>query len=909
MLKRICYLMLIIFMFCLCATLLGEESMKDFFPVTHGSTWVYVDQDGNEMTLSTIEGEEIADKIYHGFSQEPEIKDWINFNRFMLPTLCHIGEENIQFLVGDEVEKAVKARFNREFTLLSKLAKNAIENELPDEVNASVKLNYDVEVESDDHFNLLMVKAAPEEEWDTIQIKAKVEMEYDIKGIPDFPNAEEIPTFTFNFTINESGKILGMETVKTAAGTFEDCLKIEYRTETEMKSNAPAGDPEESPGESITTLWLAPNVGIVKFHQESKMIFMSMLSERDLVQTSPSEQEVTEITKPKVRTFELKKYEIKTGDKGSKEIISKNETETENEQPKNAAKSHNYFPNTLDSFWVYEDQDGTELKRIAIEGEEIAGEIYPAFSYEPELEDWVKYNCFMYPSLYNISDEGIKLVVGEEIKKSVKTRLKKEIDLAFGKLLETAPEGASIDSEIDVKGQDKFLLLPNETVGNEDWDSNKVEAKIKLTFSEAGIPEPHSMTFNFTIIETGIVVGKETVKVPAGTYENCLKVQYITDTTLSTIPEEIVDDTDPAGETVTTLWFAENVGIVKFHQKRKHTFIEIIPDDDLPFAPEDPKDITFELKKFAINTGDKGSDEIKSENENKVENEQPRNEQTVKDAAKSHNYFPNTLDSFWVYEDQDGTELKRIAIEGEEIAGEIYPAFSYEPELENFTKFISFMHPSLYNISDKGIKLVVSEELKKFVKASLKNEMDFLIDKNRELMTENEKIDFDIEVQTQDNLLLLSNTTVINEEWDVNEVEAKIKLTVSDKDQQRPQEEITFNFTIIESGNVIGKETVIVSAGTFQECLKVVYKTETSFSMMPDDDSDETDPPGETVTTLWFAPNVGIVKFHQKRKYTFLEIIPDDAGFPMPPDPKDITLELKKYEIKTTEPVIDEQGK
>ncbi len=575
-----------------------------------------------------------------------------------------------------------------------------------------------------------------------------------------------------------------------------------------------------------------------------------------------------------------------------------------------------YFPATPDSFWVYEDQDGTELKRIAIEGEEIAGEIYPAFSYEPELEDWAKYNCFMYPSLYNITDEGIKLVVGEEIKKSVKARLKKETDTVVKMVLADNSDEIKLDSEIDVKGQENFLLLPKEIVENEEWDANKVVTKIKLTFSDLNNPTPEEMTFNFTIIETGIVVGKETVKVPAGTYENCLKVQYKTDTTLSTIPAYEVDDTEPAGETVTTLWFAPNVGIVKFHQKRNYTFLEIIPEDELQI-PSDPKDITFELKKYEIKTGDKGSDAIKSENKNKVENEQLKKEQTVKDAAKSHNYFPNTLNSFWIYEDQDGNELTRNAIEGEEIAGEIYPAFSYEPELEDFSKFTSFMHPSLYNISDKGIKLVVSEELKKYVKARLKNEMDYFIDKNRELMTENEKdhfdieVDFDIEVQTQDNLLLLSNTTVINEEWDVNEVEAKIKITVSDKNQQRPQEERSFNFTIIESGNVIGKETVIVSAGTFQECLKVVYKTETSFSTTPDIGEagyDEIDPPGETVTTLWFAPNVGIVKFHQKRKYTFLEIIPDDAGFPIPPDPKDITFELKKYEIKTTEPAIDEQG-
>lgn len=175
----------------------------------------------------------------------------------------------------------------------------------------------------------------------------------------------------------------------------------------------------------------------------------------------------------------------------------------------------------------------------------------------------------------------------------------------------TIPEEARIDFEIDVEVQDKFLLLPNEIVENEEWDTNKVEAKIKMTFSELDNPRPEEIVFNFTIIETGIVMEKETVKVPAGTFENCLKVEYRTDTTLSTIPEEIVDNTETAGESVTTLWFAPNVGIVKFHQKRKYTFMEVIPEDEFQMPP-DPEDITYELKKYEIKTTEPVIDEKES---------------------------------------------------------------------------------------------------------------------------------------------------------------------------------------------------------------------------------------------------------------------------------------------------------
>ena len=51
-----------------------------------------------------------------------------------------------------------------------------------------------------------------------------------------------------------------------------------------------------------------------------------------------------------------------------------------------------------------------------------------AFSYEPELEDWTEYSPFISPSLYNVSDAGITLVVGDEVEKAVKARLSEEMD-------------------------------------------------------------------------------------------------------------------------------------------------------------------------------------------------------------------------------------------------------------------------------------------------------------------------------------------------------------------------------------------------------------------------------------------------------------------------------------------------
>ena len=255
-----------------------------------------------------------------------------------------------------------------------------------------------------------------------------------------------------------------------------------------------------------------------------------------------------------------------------------------------------YFPATLGSYWVYEDQDGNELKRTVIEGEEIAGEIYNAFNYEPELKDWEHFIKYICPELFRINDKEITLSVKEGIEKAVKAQLKKELELLFQAATQ---DGLAIDEtptfDITVEAEDKMSMLIKPTVANEEWDVIKINANIEVTQNGEVLG-----TLDYSIIETGIVLGTETVETAAGTFENCLKVQYQTETTVILTPEE--SEMNPPGETVTTVWFAPNVGIVKIHEKTGNMFLDMIPkDEDIPFIfPSAAKEITLELKKFEI---------------------------------------------------------------------------------------------------------------------------------------------------------------------------------------------------------------------------------------------------------------------------------------------------------------------
>ncbi len=540
----------------------------------------------------------------------------------------------------------------------------------------------------------------------------------------------------------------------------------------------------------------------------------------------------------------------------------------------------NYFPGTLGSFWVYEDQDGNELTRRAIEGEEIAGQTFPAFSYEPELKDWAEYSPFIQPFLYNVSDAGITLVVGDEVEKAVKARLSKEMESFREIIRRDDSDAANFTYNIEVEAQDNSHLLLMPITPNEEWDTNKIKASLVLIYEgeEQG-------KIDYTIMETGIIKGTETVKTAAGSFEDCLKVEYRTETTAIIIPVPPADQVDLPGETVTTLWFAPNVGIVKFHQKMNYMFFDMFQDDDGLPKPPDPEPKTFELKKFEIKTAEP---KIKTAVPDSDDSDNLGNESDSK-------YFPDTLESYWVYEDQDGNELTRRAIEGEEIAGQTFAAFSYEPELEDWAEYSPFIQPSLYNVSDAGITLVVGDEVEKAVKARLSEEMESFREIIRRDDPDAANFTYNIEVEAQDSSNLLPTPVIPNEKWDTNEIKASLALIFEDEEQY------IIDYTIIETGIVLDTETVETAAGKFEDCLKVEYRTETTAVLHPVPPPDEVDPPGEIVTTVWFAPDVGIVKFHQKMNHSFLEMLPDDEGIPLPPNPEPKTFELKKYEIKTAD--------
>ena len=250
------------------------------------------------MTRYAAEAKEIEGETYFSFNYEPKFEDWTYCEYFVHPTLYHVGEEWVAILANDEAEKVVKDMVTQRFaehvinaaeqtTSNVEIQENGTDDQPPSDSNVSItfKLNVD-KVEGNEYLYVFPMPPIFNEEWTAIQLNAKVSSKYELKGKPsEVSKLGELPDIKFDFNLVEIGKVVGTETVETKAGTFEDCLKIEYQTKTTLALSSIDEGGLKLIGDYITNLWLAPNVGIVKFsrqHEQSGKVKSMELTEYEI---------------------------------------------------------------------------------------------------------------------------------------------------------------------------------------------------------------------------------------------------------------------------------------------------------------------------------------------------------------------------------------------------------------------------------------------------------------------------------------------------------------------------------------------------------------------------------------------------------------------------------------------------
>ncbi len=244
-----------------------------------------------------------------------------------------------------------------------------------------------------------------------------------------------------------------------------------------------------------------------------------------------------------------------------------------------------YFPDALGSYWTYENQDGDELTRYAIEPQDVDGEMHRAFSYEPALEDWADYDYHTHPYFYLVSDDWTAFLVGEDIENATRTVTERQwqevVSMMKEQINNQLPEGTRIELDVtydlDIQAQDYFYFLPNNATFNEEWEALRIDMQINLQMEmamEGFPPTTQAITMSLTLTETGVITGTEAVDTDAGTFEDCLVITYRTAATIETDPE--IPDAksmfaDAYSGSTTTLWLAPNVGLVKMEQESENS--------------------------------------------------------------------------------------------------------------------------------------------------------------------------------------------------------------------------------------------------------------------------------------------------------------------------------------------------
>ncbi|MDE0300091.1 MAG: hypothetical protein OXN17_15765 [Candidatus Poribacteria bacterium] len=167
-----------------------------------------------------------------------------------------------------------------------------------------------------------------------------------------------------------------------------------------------------------------------------------------------------------------------------------------------------YFPMNVGSRWVYRDSDGSEWVRVVKEAKEIGLYLFHVFNYHPPLDD-VQFEFLKTPA-YAIAPNRLLLLVENEIDDAIRS----SIEQVDGFYLDFYKTKIVSDGELTV-----FRLPLSAGLR---WDALNVSLR-----GGEGVGE-FSHTFEADWEVTAMAGFRESVETPAGTFENCLKVEYET---------------------------------------------------------------------------------------------------------------------------------------------------------------------------------------------------------------------------------------------------------------------------------------------------------------------------------------------------------------------------------------------
>ncbi len=241
-----------------------HETEPNYYPMSVGSRWVYRDPDGSEWTREVTESEFIASRKYHIFSYSPPGDNQLEY--LNSPTY-EVTYSHLLLFTGDE-------------------ARRMMEEVIYGTEEVPFLTSFKTTVDMGRSFVLLRFPLYPGKTWETLNIRLTGGSSYGHQ--PPWPDLQRQDlSFEADWVVLASAGQL--ESVNTPAGTFEDCLMIEYQPKQQpaevlahgrsnadlreallrtrgkgIRENLSALFSSAMPKLGLETVWLAPGVGPVK---------------------------------------------------------------------------------------------------------------------------------------------------------------------------------------------------------------------------------------------------------------------------------------------------------------------------------------------------------------------------------------------------------------------------------------------------------------------------------------------------------------------------------------------------------------------------------------------------------------------------------------------------------------------
>ncbi|MCY3742223.1 MAG: hypothetical protein OXH00_14505 [Candidatus Poribacteria bacterium] len=219
-----------------------EKKIPSYYPDAIGNRWAYREADGFEWERTVSRERIIQGRVYRVFDYNPPIEN-TPFDYLKTPSY-RVTQNRVLFFVGEEINRYFEVDFA-----------NALRTQVfPGE-------NIEVEVKAVSEHELVFFRIPPigNLRWDVLDLKVKGNIVFlDLDGL-------KLP-FEIHHLI--TGAVVGGGSIQTPAGTFETTAKVEYKSQITTSIL----DEAETTTEKTDTIWLAPDVGIVKLQNPDRTV-------------------------------------------------------------------------------------------------------------------------------------------------------------------------------------------------------------------------------------------------------------------------------------------------------------------------------------------------------------------------------------------------------------------------------------------------------------------------------------------------------------------------------------------------------------------------------------------------------------------------------------------------------------